>query len=87
MKISEAQIKLLQLMDSGWQLGTSSGITSRTWLQKGGCGKGGESRRVNTNTKHALWEKGLIELDKIGFPTTTWKLTEQGKSALTLFAE
>lgn len=75
MKLSKRQQELVDLMKSDWQLGKSMGFSGRYWLQKGGCGKGGESKDVNANTAYALYKAGLIAVDVEKWPLRTYKLT------------
>ena len=75
MTLTKVQLEILSLMNSGWQLGRGEGVDFRAWLQKGGVGRGGETKEVRFNSFFSLWTKGYIEVDKQGFPTTTFKLT------------
>jgi len=78
-KKSTVQIDTLCLMTQGWQLGVTQTFNGGCWLQKGGCGRGGESKTVSSSTKNSMWNKGLIDTDKHGFPLCTYKLTEMGR--------
>ncbi len=62
-------------MQSGWELGTTTRYANgtRAWLQKGGIGKGGESRNISSATVHALSKKGLIK-SEYSVPTKKWRL-------------
>ena len=80
MKLSSTQRDILQLMSSGWELGEDMGANSHAWIQKGGLGRGGETKNVNSNTLYALWRGNYIETAKEMFPTRRFKLTEKGKS-------
>jgi hypothetical protein len=63
-------------MRSGWQLGESTAFgRSRSWLQKGGIGRGGETITVHGNTVAALRQRKLIELVGKDFPTQCYRLT------------
>lgn len=75
MKLTKTQQGVIYLMQSGWELGTSiaGGGSGRSWLQKGGVGKGGESRTISSATVHALDRKGLIK-SEYSFPTKKWRL-------------
>lgn len=81
-KISPAMEAVLTAMDSGWELAFSDVLDGRCWLRMGVAGRGGESRRVNANTFHALLASNLIRVRKRGFPTTTWELTDAGRAHL-----
>lgn len=74
MKLSNLQQEVLDKMKAGWQLGVGMSYQGRAWLQKGGCGRGGETKTVNSATVWALRNKGLIALDKREFPLQTYKL-------------
>jgi len=83
MKLTPKLIEILKLMNSGWQLGLSKSCTGGWWLQKGGCGYGGESKRFHGNVKiFELVKENLIKSDGYGFPTQTYHLTEKGKGFL-----
>ncbi len=73
MKLSKTQQEVIDLMKSGWELGQSMAIHSRTWLQKNGLGRGGETKNVSGATVHALYRKGLID-SKDNFPTRKYYL-------------
>ena len=76
-KLSKPQQEVIDLMRDGWELGTSMIMDSRSWLQKGGCGRGGDTKEVNASTKHALYVRGLIERKTTEFPLVTWKLVDE----------
>ncbi len=79
-KLSDAQQHIVDLMKDGWQLGMSTaGLNRRSWIQKGGCGSGGEAENVHGNTVHALQDRGVITVDQDGFPSRTYKLAESAK--------
>lgn len=83
MKLSKAQKKIMELMNSDWELGISLGIDADYWIQEGGLGKGGESKHgLNYKTISKLNQLDLIEINKKSFPTTSFKLTEKGKRYL-----
>jgi len=68
MKLSKTQQEVIDLMKNDWELGTSMSGEHHSWLQKGGLGKGGESKTVSSATVHALYRKGLIKSIDV-FPT------------------
>lgn len=80
MKISKAQQRVVTLMEEGWELGWSSSIGGRIWLQKNGVGRGGETERVLPATAMALIKAGIIVCDKPSFPTSKYRLTNTSKS-------
>jgi hypothetical protein len=49
--------EVLTLLNEGWELGCSVG---RTWMQKGGLCRGGESRNVHGTTVNSMIKKRLI---------------------------
>lgn len=56
--------EVLALLQSGeWELGHREGIREpgNYWMQKGGLGKGGETRAVRGGTVNALEKRGLIK--------------------------
>lgn len=78
MKLTKAQQEVINLMGQAWELGTSSGITSRCWLQKNGLGRGGDTKTISYVTKNKLESMGLI-VGTYKFPITKYELTELGK--------
>lgn len=80
MKLSETQQHIIDRMKSGWQLGQSTaGLNRHSWLQKDGCGRGGEAEDVHGNTISALQDRKIIVVDVEGFPLRTYKLVESTK--------
>lgn len=72
------QDEVLSKMDEGWALCRSSGgfLTTRTWLQQNGCGRGGATLDVHGNTFHSLYRKQLITRVQDGYPTSCWGLNQ-----------
>ena len=68
MKISATQQEILDLMANGWELSQSTGIDSWWTIQKGGTGRGGETRTVSSATAYVLLDKGFIKMKSDGFP-------------------
>jgi hypothetical protein len=83
MTLSKAQQRVIDLMQQGWELGTSQALDSRSWLQKDGIGRGGDTEDVHGSTFHALYVRKLIELNGSDFPSQRWRLTAAGKSIVT----
>lgn len=81
-KLSETQREVLRLMADGWELGSTGGFEPRYWLQKGGLGKGGETKDIRSTTYLSLLGLGLIEQAAHKFPFVYYRLTEKGKSEL-----
>lgn len=77
MKLSKTQAEVVELMKQGWALCSSATFDGGSWIQKNGCGKGGETKTVSANTVCALYKKGVIELKIDGFPTRCHKLTKE----------
>lgn len=73
-KMTKAQQEVIAMMCDGWELGVSTALYGRCWLQKGGCGKGGETKSVNRKTVAALRESGMIEIAERSFPTDKYRL-------------
>ena len=65
--------EILCLMSDGWQLGLDTS-TGRPWLQKDGCGIGGETKQVHTSTFLSLRKKKLIISNGYHFPLETYRL-------------
>ena len=74
MKLSEKQLEVINLMSEGWELCVSSTMSSRAWLQKNGCGKGGDTKNVHANTFYSLLDRGFLKLKCDGFPTRCYDL-------------
>lgn len=81
-KLSQAQIDVLQAIIDGFEIGISMTFDPRVLLQHGGIGRGGESRKVNLNTFHALRDRGYIEKVKVEFPHAHYRITQAGRYAL-----
>ena len=75
--------EVITLMREGWELGRSMSFDGSAWLQKGGWGKGGETRDVWSNTMQSLYRSGLIELESEKYPTARYRLTDFGRGGLT----
>ena len=75
-KLSPAQQRVLDLMAEGWELGLSHGPYPRTWLQKGGVGRGGLTEGVGSSTYIALYTKGLIRTGERTYPTQKYELVK-----------
>lgn len=82
-KLSATQIWVLELMQDGYELGQSSGFGKRVWLQKGGCGKGGDVKNISSSTLHAMINLKLINAKpgQGAFPNPRiYQLTEGAKA-------
>ncbi len=79
MKLSLRQQEVIDLMKTGWQLGINYGFNTHTWIQKDGCGKGGDAKNVHGSTVFALENRKLIVIDTEKFPLRTYKLAEGTK--------
>lgn len=79
MKLSKTQTEAIKLMRNGWELGISGSLYNRAWLQKGGCGKGGESKKLSFATFESLRRQGFIERHEFRYPTQTYRLTTTGQ--------
>lgn len=79
-ELTRAQKHIVDRMRDGWELGESTSISSGSgnWLQKGGCGRGGETEDgIRYDTLQSLFKKGVILVTKDGFPLRTYKLNTQ----------
>lgn len=75
-KLSKTQQEVVNLMRSGWELSASMTFDRRTWLQKGGTGRGGEMKRVSGATLHALWKAKVLKVKTAQkFPSEIFELT------------
>jgi hypothetical protein len=54
---------ILQHMREGWELGLNNGLNPRTWLQKDGLCKGGETKNVSMNVVSSLRNKKKIAVE------------------------
>ena len=82
MKLSKPEEEVLKLMSEGWDLCVSNSMEARKWLQKNGCGRGDETKRVANAIFYILREKKLIFNPEYGFPTLVYYLTTLGKEYL-----
>ena len=73
-KLTPIQQEVIDLMKQGWELGSSLDLSGRCWLQKGGLGRGGESKTVTSSTIRTLDYLGFIEVASSKFPTRHWCL-------------
>ena len=79
-RLSKSQIEAIRFMRNGYELGRTSGFCTSVWLQKGGCGCGGDTAKIKENTFHSLLTRGLITSTSYKYPTTTFCLTELGET-------
>ena len=84
MKLSKTQLEVLTLMNAGWELAAKGGgFNPGAWIQEGGAGRGGKSKRISLATVHALWKRKLIEDTGYGPGLAhIYKLTPAGLAAL-----
>lgn len=68
MKITATQQEILDLMKNGWELSQNTDINGCWQIQKGGSGRGGEVRVLNSRTAFTLLDKGFIKMKSDGFP-------------------
>jgi len=91
MKLSKNQNRVIELMNDGWELGSSlstighTRLVERAWLQENGLGKGGKTEEVSILTVKSLVRKNLIE--QIDNPytmsqTTRYKLKKRKSKKL-----
>jgi len=82
-KLSKKLKEILELMNTGWELGIDHFNQERRWVQKGGCGFGGESKDIhkNANIKFLIFD-GLIKSNGYDYPTETYRITNKGRTAL-----
>ena len=65
LKLSEKQIEVIKYMRIGYELGKRTGFQgSRSWIQKGGCGSGGECIDIMSKTFQSIIDKRLVQLKK-----------------------
>lgn len=83
--LSKAQLNVLRLMNSGWELAARyGGYSPRAWIQKGGARHGGESKTVSFATVRALCRRNLItpkRIQGLGMETL-YELASAGLAAL-----
>lgn len=72
--LGKRQKEVLDLMQSGWELGETEGFSPDAWLQKGGIGRGGERKDVSMNLLISLYKKDLIEVRAKKYPFVYYKL-------------
>ncbi len=71
-KLSKNQQEVVNRIKEGWALCVSNSFNRRVWLQKDGCGRGGDTEPVHGSTFYALYKRELVELKKDGYPTQCW---------------
>jgi hypothetical protein len=84
-KLTKAQQGAFDLMLAGWELGVSKSLGGRCWLQKGGVGKGGESKTIRSDWVTIFRDSGRIVLVEQGYPVDKYKaVPDKNVQALTL---
>jgi len=79
------QKEILHLMSEGYELGLDISYRGGYWLQKGGLGRGGESKHdISSDVCWSLRRKDYISTKYRRFPTEAFQLTKLGKKALAL---
>lgn len=83
-KLSPRQQRVLELMLSGWTMLSTFGLRGEIWVQKGGVGRGGETKTVYSATLEALFVRGLIcvkkaKIDAAPMKYFTYELTPLGR--------
>lgn len=73
-KLTPEQQEVIDLIKEGWELAVDVSINGRCWLQKGGIGRGGETRVVKHPTVRALEYLDYIEKATSKFPAHTFRL-------------
>ncbi len=74
-KLTPIQQEVIDLINQGWELGSSITLDGRCWIQKGGLGRGGgESKKVSSSTVRTLEYLGYIERGEKHFPTLHYRL-------------
>ena len=79
MKLSRTQQEIVDLLGAGWEIGWSRTLDGGVWIQNGGAGRGGESRKVNGSTARALVKMGKIQCVENSYPTARYRLTQNVK--------
>ena len=65
----------LTLLATGeWEYGVDTSFMGRAWIQKGGVGKGGETRDIRVSTHHALRRGGYIKPGPYHFPVMKFEI-------------
>jgi hypothetical protein len=59
-----------------------SSLEGRTWIQKGGAGRGGETQIITFDDFNSLLNQRLVYRSKHSFPTATADITESGIALL-----
>lgn len=78
-----AQTAVLErIADGEWELSQSMTMDGRTWMQRGGIGRGGEAKNVNAATFHALWKAKWVVSKGRSFPNNLYAITDAGREAL-----
>jgi len=88
MKLSEKQVKVIRLLQEGWELGVDLNFIGHTVqtqtcrLQKHGLGRGEPVEYAKITTIESLERKGLIEAlpnPYTSIQPTVYRLTQKGK--------
>lgn len=80
--LSKTAQEVLTLLHSGWELGVTSRLVGRrVFIQEGGIGKGGESRKVREAAYEALMAGNYLVRSKDSDSTTTVFVAATGLAA------
>ena len=82
-QLSKAQTALIIAMRNGWELGSYPGgphKENRLVLQKGGLGRGGETKAIGWRTLAVLKKLGIVANGDLKYPVQRYHLTEHWKS-------
>lgn len=82
-KLSNRQREAIDYMKIGYELGNGEGFFTSTWLQLGGCGRGGKIYKISSATFFSLLKRGLIKQKMGQWPYSRpkrYQLTELGKT-------
>ena len=81
--LGKRQKEILHLMANGWELGKDMGPSGHYQIQKGGLGKGGQTKHdISSDTCFALYKKGYISSRYEKFPREAFELTQLSREVL-----
>ena len=63
-KLTKRQSEVVELMKKNWELGVYGGFSEFQMLQKGGLGRGGETKKINWKIIENLRKEGIIKVDE-----------------------
>jgi hypothetical protein len=82
-KLSANMKDVIELIRKGWELGMSRRYLRTShpyYLQKGGVGKGGQTKTIHSRTVHGLLDRRLVVHKETDLCWLKYELTDLGRA-------